>query len=115
MKDNLLYRLIELDLKNKGKSICHISDEIAHNPAEIEVGANEVVYTYNFIASQNHPFTVNVFSPTENLIYTHQNVVNGSNDLIKSHWGKIKVNVISNPQYFYIQYLRVKFSTHEKV
>ena len=113
-KDSLLYRLIELDLKNKGKSICHISDEMIHNPKEIEVGANEVVYTYNFIAGMNYPFSINLISPTEKINYTYQNVVNGNNDLIKAHWGKIKIEVESNAQYFYIQYLRIKFSTREE-
>jgi len=112
-KDSLLYRLIELDLKTKGKSICHISDEMVQNPKEIEVGANEVVYTYNFMASLTYPFNVSILSPTEKINFTHFNVIGGSNDLIKAHWGKIKIDVIANPQYFYIQYLRIKFTSND--
>ena len=109
-KDNLLYRLIELDLKTKGKTICHISDELVNEPTEIEVGANEVVYTYLFHTNTADEFSLDMISPTEVINYNFNNVQNGSNTLIKSHWGKIKFSGATLLPNFTIQYVRIKFS-----
>ena len=74
MKSNLLIKMIEQDMLNKGVDSYHLTDAIVVDAKlKIKVGANEVVYVYLFAAKNlSESFTLSSGSST--VEYTDRNM-----------------------------------------
>lgn len=105
--DVLLNRMIDLDEKKKRRKVIALKDELIHNPKEIKVASNEIVYVH-FFCSKNPSFAIEMVTPTGVINYnSNSTLFNASNQIVKC-LGTVKFNTKDSDN-FYIQYIRTEY------
>lgn len=124
--DNILTRMIEKDLLARKAENYQLKDEVAVNPQQIKVGANEAVYVCYCYVESSGSFTIKIESGTDLVEYqplnTYQRDVAGTSiydsPQITVHWSNVKITAQQTSNFF-IRYIRVtihkfKNNSHEK-
>lgn len=121
----ILEEMIKQDMQQRGITRYHISDELAENPKQINVGANETVYVYYLCLKHQAPpeLEITLLSASTKINYTKGNTrcyyrgnltgLSGEYDYIESsrisrHLSSIAITQKGTIEGFYIQYIKVK-------
>ncbi|MEW7279726.1 hypothetical protein ABW636_14125 [Aquimarina sp. 2201CG1-2-11] len=104
--DTLLCHLVATDEMKKGVEPQYKHDEVVHNPNEIKVAVNEVVYLH-FFHCGDADFNIEITTPTQILQFTPENTYKGCNNTIIRAIGTVKIK--AQNQNFFVQLLRIHY------
>ena len=105
--DTLLCHLIATDEMHRESTPKLKTDHILHNPKQISVGTNEIVYLH-FIYCADSDFEITVTTPTTVLALNPNSTIFGSNNTIVKALGNVHFKT-ATPVNFFVQYMRVTY------